>query len=179
MTTISNSSEHGRPHMTSLDEGPQATPHWVIHPRPTWLEMRPGNRGLSTIINHLSNIEIVRWIDRAAELSLEAAGWSYEKLHESNSMFFVARHEIDYRTEALPDEIFHIGTWVRDIKRVKSWRDTVIWTMREDSPEVVCTASTLWVHVDLTTRKPTRIGDDMCNALEPLQQDASPWRART
>lgn len=169
---------HERPDLTILDKMPREKPTWAVHPEAVWLRFSATSSGVSTVINHISNIEIVRWIDRAAEMALQSAGWSYHDLLEIRSMFFVARHEIDYRSEALPDETFFIATWVRDIKRVKSWRDTLIWAVRDHVPEVVCTASTLWVHVDLDTRKPTRIPDDLSQALRPLHHDASPWRAR-
>ena len=167
-----------RPDIKRLDRIPDTSHPWAIHPQATWLQLNPSNRGMSQLVNHISNIEIVRWIDHAAEMALSHAGWSYHDLLDAGSMFFVARHEIDYRSEALPDESFFIATWVRDIRRVKSWRDTLIWTIRDGAPEVVCTASTLWVHVDLATRKPHRIPVDMCDALNPLQHDQSPWRAR-
>ena len=167
-----------RPDMQLLERIPEAPHPWAMQPGATWLQLHPSTRGMSQLVNHISNIEIVRWIDRAAEMALSHAGWSYQDLLDTGSMFFVARHEIDYRSEALLDESFFITTWVRDIRRVKSWRDTLIWAMRDGAPEIVCTASTLWVHVDLNTRKPTRIPHDMSEALNPLQHEQSPWRAR-
>ena len=178
MTIARPNTPDSKPDMQILDAMPDCRPPWAVHPQAIPLQLSPASKGTSDLVNHISNIEIVRWIDRAAELALIAAGWSYQDLLKTRSMFFVARHEIDYRSEALPDETFLIATWVRDIRRVKSWRDTLIWAIRKGNPEVVCTASTLWVHVDLDTRKPTRIPDEMSEALLPLQHEESPWRAR-
>ena len=158
---------------------PSVAPPEVIHPNPVWLQLRTEAAESSEVVAHISNIEFVRWIDRAAECALSAAGWSYHDLLKSNLMFFVARHEIDYRQEVLADEDLLIATWVRDVRRVKSWRDTVIWRTTSSGPEVVCTASTLWVQVDLTTRRPRRMLADMIQRLQPLQHDAPPWRDRS
>ena len=90
---------------------------------------------------------------------------------EAGTMWFVARHEIDYRAEAHAEEELHLATWVRDLKRAKSWRDTVIWRPgieADDEPCIVCAASTLWVHVDLQTRRPCRVSPDMATAIDPL-----------
>ena len=166
------------PDLSLLNQAPDQVPDLVTHPNPTWLELRTHTSGASSIVAHVSNIEFVRWIDRAAEQALSVAGWSYEDLLEKQAMFFVARHEIDYRGEALAEETLHVATWVRDIRRVKSWRDTVIWRIQEDEPLIVCTASTLWVHVDLETRRPCRIPADMARTLHPLQNSDPPWRVR-
>ncbi|MHC4993316.1 MAG: hypothetical protein ACYTGC_20300 [Planctomycetota bacterium] len=34
---------------------------------------------------------------------------------------------------------------------------------------IVCQAATLWVHVDLATRRPTRVGPEMAKRFDPLQ----------
>jgi acyl-CoA thioester hydrolase len=48
-----------------------------------------------------------------------------------------------------------IATWARDFARVKSWRDYAV--IRPSDKTVVCRASTLWVLVNLETRRPIRI----------------------
>ncbi|MEE2907137.1 MAG: thioesterase family protein [Planctomycetota bacterium] len=166
------------PDMVMLPESPACLPDWVVHPHPACLRVRASQEDVSAVISHVSNVAFVRWIDHAAERALSAAGWSYQDLLEHRSMFFVARHEIDYRMEADQDDDLLMATWVRDIRRVKSWRDTIIWRICEGEPAVVCTASTLWVHVDLDTRRPTRIPNEMSRVLAPLQHADPPWRTR-
>ena len=141
------------------------------HPRPWLVSIETSSAGESRSVAHISNIEYVRWLDRGAELHLDHLGWSRLAMHELGTMWFVARHEIDYRAEVHADEHLVLATWVRDLRRSKSWRDTVIWRPgqnAQDDPVVVCTASTLWVHVDLATRRPCRVAADMAAALDPL-----------
>jgi acyl-CoA thioester hydrolase len=89
-------------------------------------------------------------------------------MRETNLMWFVARHEVDYLAECwLGDELV-IATWVRDMKRIKSWRDFVI--VRPADGTVVCRAATLWVLVDLGTRRPRRIDDEMIRRFQPLDR---------
>lgn len=130
-----------------------------------------GDDGISRGVPHVNNAEYVRWIDRLAEMATDAAGFTRASMLGENRMWFVARHEIDYRAEVHADEHLVLATWVRDLRRSKSWRDTVIWRPgqnAQDDPVVVCTASTLWVHVDLATRRPCRVAADMAAALDPL-----------
>lgn len=115
--------------------------------------------GVSNVVDHVSNIEYVRWLDRAAELHADSLGYTRAWLVNHGMMWFVARHEIDYLAEALPHDHLVIGTWVRSIRKVKSWRDYAI--VRPADQTMICRAATLWVLVDLESRRPKRISAEM------------------
>ena len=95
-------------------------------------------------------------------------GWNRERLLAENVMWFVARHEIDYRAEATSEDTLRLTTWVEDVRRVKSWRMSYIHALGQ-TPKVVCACRTLWVLVDLHTRVPTAVPLEMAKALCPLQ----------
>jgi acyl-CoA thioester hydrolase len=139
----------------------------VPHPRPFVCEITVGSELLSRAIPHVFNIEYVRWLDRAAELHSDSAGYTREAMLNENIMWFVARHEIDYLAEAWLNDRLLIATWVRDFKRVKSWREYVI--LRPADEAVICRCTTLWVLVDLETRRPKRIPQEMIRAFDPLE----------
>jgi acyl-CoA thioester hydrolase len=142
------------------------SPYDVPHPRPFLVDLTVIDDELSNVIDHVSNVEYVRWLDRAAELHADSIGDTRRRLLEQGLMWFVARHEIDYLAEAhLGDELL-IATWVRDMKRIRSWRETII--LRPDDQTMVCRASTLWVLVDLTTRRPVRIPAETARRFAPL-----------
>ena len=129
-------------------------------PRSPFLcDLRITREQLGTVVEHVSNIEYVRWLDRAAELHSDAAGFTRAHMLENNIMWFVARHEIDYLGETWLDDELVIATWVRDFAKVKSWRDYVI--VRPRDQRIICRAATLWVLVDLSTRRPKRIEPSM------------------
>ncbi|MDG2291244.1 MAG: acyl-CoA thioesterase [Phycisphaerales bacterium] len=158
------------PHVRPLGTPPVGHPP-LDHPHPFFAEVRPDHAESSQVVDHVSNVHYLRWLDRAAELHMDAQGWTRDSLLSAGHMWFVARHEIDYRAEVHAGDVLHLGTWVRDIRRAKSWRDTVLWRQNgnpDDEPQVVCTASTLWVLVELESRRPRRVPAAMAAAMNPL-----------
>lgn len=144
----------------------------IPHPKPFVCGLRVMADYIGTVVEHVSNIECVRWLDRAAELHADSLGSTRRVNLEHGMMWFVARHEIDYFAEAwLHDELV-IATWVRDVRKVKSWRDYVI--ARPADHTVVCRAATLWVLVDLQSRRPIRISQEMAARFQPLHSSSTP-----
>ena len=139
----------------------------VPHPRPFALRLRAASDETSRTVAHVSNVEYVRWLDRAAELHADAAGYTRAAMAAAGHMWFVARHEVDYESEAFPGDELVAFTWVRSMGRTTSWRNTVV--ARPDG-RVVCSAATRWALVNLATRRPMRIPADMAAALEPLER---------
>ena len=144
----------------------------VPHPTPFVCELRVSADQLGRVIEHVSNIEYVRWLDRAAELHADSLGYTREHLLSQGIMWFVARHEIDYLAETWLNDRLLIATWVRDIHKVKSWRDYVI--ARPQDRAIICRASTLWVLMNLDARKPMRISREMSDRFQPLNLSSQP-----
>jgi acyl-CoA thioester hydrolase len=145
---------------------PQLGAFNIPHPQPFVCAIRADRRATSRAIAHVSNIEFVRWLDRAAELHADSLGYTRRRLLDDGVMWFVARHEIDYLAEAWPGDGLLIATWVRDMHKVKSWRDYAV--VRPGDGSVICRAATLWVLVDLGMRRPIRIPDEMVQRFAPL-----------
>ena len=156
----------------SLGPVPRSTPldgtGWEIpHPAPFLCDIRIESSQLSRSVAHVSNLEYVRWIDRVAELHADGLGYTRPRLVADGVMWFVVRHEIDYLAEAWPGDELVLATWVRTMQRVKSWRDTLI--VRPADETLVCRAATLWVLVNLESRRPRRIDAEMASRFNPLQ----------
>ncbi|MHC4800586.1 MAG: acyl-CoA thioesterase [Planctomycetota bacterium] len=149
----------------------------IPHPQPYLCDARIERGHLSRAVAHVSNIEFVRWMDRAAELHADHLGYTRQTMVDRGIMWFVVRHEIDYLAEAWPDDELVVATWVRDMRRVKSWRDTLV--VRPADKTIPCRAATLWVLVDLATRRPTRIDDVMSRRFSPLIAATSKQRCST
>ena len=139
----------------------------IPHRAPFLLDLKVEEGELSRAIAHVSNVEYVRWLDRAAELHADALGYTRAWMLEQGLMWFVARHEIDYHAEVWPDDELVVATWVRDMQRVRSWRDYMI--IRPSDASVVCRAATLWVLVRLESRRPVRISRAMAERFTPLE----------
>ncbi len=158
---------------------PRAAPldlagYGVPHPRPFLCDLRIGPGDAGEVIPHVSNVEYVRWLDRGAELHADALGYTRQELLARGIMWFVARHEVDYLAEAWPGDELVLATWVRDAQRARSWRDYLV--VRPADQALVCRAATLWVLVDLATRRPTRIPVEMAARFTADRAGPSPCR---
>lgn len=114
-----------------------------------------GDDGISRGVPHVNNAEYVRWIDRLAEMATDARGFTRSTLLAEQRMWFVARHEIDYRGEAFADERLVAATWIESWTRTTVHRATAVVDTAQ--PRAICIASTRWAYVDLQTRRPARI----------------------
>jgi len=135
----------------------------VPHPCPFVCDLVIDDGCAGRVIEHVPNVEYVRWLDRAAQLHAEALGYPHQRLIDDGVMWFVARHEIDYLAEVWPGDELVVATWIRDLRRVKSWREYAVIRPRDD--RVVCRAATLWVLVNLATRRPSRIPPEMARGF--------------
>jgi acyl-CoA thioester hydrolase len=135
-----------------------------------WCSMRVDPGAVSRSVPHVNNAEYLKWVDRAAELAVDAQGFTREKLIAEKRMWFVVRHELNYRAECFVDDELLIATWVQEYSRTTSLRNTLVYRPRDDKS--VLDASTRWVFVDLETRRPTRIPMEVRNLFPPpdLQQ---------
>tara|TARA_B100000959_G_C14870563_1_gene578148 strand:+ start:129 stop:626 length:498 start_codon:yes stop_codon:yes gene_type:complete len=138
------------------------------HPNPFQCSIAILPHQSSNEVNHVNNIEYIRWIDKASQLHCDTLGWNRERLIAEDVIWFVARHEIDYRAETTSDDELRLTTWVEDVRRVKSWRSSTIHALG-DTPKIVCACRTLWVLVDLHSHKPTSVPIEMAEALCPLE----------
>jgi len=128
-----------------------------------WCRIEVGEDGVSRGVPHVNNAEYVRFIDRVAELATDAAGFTRARMLADDRMWFVARHEIDYRGECFAGDELVAATWLRDWTRTTVVRETRI--ARPSDDRLVCVASTRWAFVDLVSRRPTRIPPAMRNAF--------------
>lgn len=119
----------------------------------------PDLSSTSEEIPHVNNAEYVRWIDRTAELATDAVGLTREMLLEAKRMWFVARHEIDYRAESFKGDELVIATWISDYSRIRATRRTLIH--RPADEKIILDASTSWAYVNLETRKLARMEQDV------------------
>jgi len=115
-------------------------------------------RETSALVPHANNIVILGWIDALASRHGDAAGASRAALAASNRMWFVARHEIDYLGEAFAGDRLILATWVEKLGRTSLIRATRI--LRDDGT-LLTRATSRWALVDLATRRPTAIPDDV------------------
>lgn len=129
---------------------------------------------VSALVPHANNIVILGWIDRIAELHGAHAGAARETVARDGRMWFVARHEIDYLGESFVGDELVIATWIEKLGRTSLTRTTVIAKRSEGANGVAAVgarstilvrASSRWAFVDLATRRPAAIPEDVRRGL--------------
>lgn len=124
------------------------------------LERTVARSNLSALVPHANNVQIVGWIDEAARAHGEASGLTRESMHAQDRMWFVARHEIDYLAESFEGDRIRVATWISGVGKTTCTRVTRVWRTDPESQlgwTRTVEALTRWVHIRLSTRKPTRI----------------------
>ncbi len=143
---------------------------WSIeHAAPHVIGFRIGPSLLSDPVAHLNNVAILRLIDRAAEDHLDRFGWTRRDMAAQGVMWFVARHEVDYRAEAFAGDELVAATWIESFGRTTCLRATRLVRLADD--RMVAEANSRWVHVDLASRRPRRIAEELRAAMPPRHCD--------
>jgi acyl-CoA thioester hydrolase len=101
------------------------------------------------ILDHVSNIVYLRWVQDAA-----IAHWSSLASSEDQQAmtWVILRHEIDYKRSAVRGDIIIAKTWVGNASRLSWERHTEI--LRASDRKLLAKALTLWCPVDMKTKKP-------------------------
>ena len=100
-------------------------------------------------MNHVNNLEYLRWTLRAAHAHSKSIGWSSERFRQYGAGFIVRSHNIKYRLPALLGDRVTIKTWVQELNRVSSIRKYHI--IRSSDGRRFADVETNWVFVDFQT----------------------------
>ena len=100
-------------------------------------------------MNHVNNLEYLRWTLRAAHAHSNSIGWSSDRFRQYGAGFIVRSHNIKYRLPALLGDRVTIKTWVQELSRVSSIRKYHI--IRATDGRRFADVETNWVFVDFQT----------------------------
>ena len=103
---------------------------------------------------HVNNVAFLHWIQDVA-----VAHWKTTSSAEMRESFtwFVLRHEIDYKMPSFENEEITATTWVGKATKIKCERFTEI----KRGEDILVEAKSIWVLLDATNKKPTRITDEL------------------
>lgn len=110
-------------------------------------------------MNHVNNLQYLRWTNRAAVAHSSHVGWTPEAYRESGFGFIVRSHNIKYRVPAILGDPILVTTWIADMEKVSSLRKYRI--VRENDNQLLAVAETNWVYVDMKTLRLTRIPENV------------------
>jgi acyl-CoA thioester hydrolase len=116
--------------------------------------------------NHLNNIVYIQWVQDAAIGAYDAQGYSPE-MDGENIIWFIRRHEVDYRAPAFVGEKIRLATWVERGTLSTFYRRTE-FTRLSDS-QLLCQAMTEWCYFDINRNRPAKIPSDIRNTFLPAE----------
>jgi acyl-CoA thioester hydrolase len=107
-------------------------------------------------LGHVSNVVYLRWVQEAA-----AAHWRALAPPPSQSelLWVVVRHEIDYKAPAVLGDQVRLLTWVGLATGLLFERHTEIG--RAGDGQLLARARTLWCPVDSETHRPRRVSPEL------------------
>ena len=114
-------------------------------------------------MNHVNNLEYLRWTLRAAHSHSRSVGWSADRFREHGAGFVVRSHNIKYRLPALLGDHVTVKTWVKEFTKVSSIRKYQI--VRSSDQKRLADVETNWAFVDFQTAKLTVIPEEIRSAF--------------
>ena len=110
--------------------------------------------------NHVNNVVYVQWMQNISD-----AHWKELSKNVTNLdyVWFVIRHEVDYKNQAVLGDEVTLKTWVGKTEGIKSVRHFEIY--RDET--LLVKSQTTFCLLDATTKKPRRITKEVTNLLLP------------
>ncbi|MFA6541557.1 MAG: thioesterase family protein [Bacteroidota bacterium] len=107
-------------------------------------------------LGHVNNVVYLRWVQDVATAHWRSAATQDQ---QTDLIWVVVRHEIDYKHSAkLEDEII-ARTWVGTAGVASFERHTEI--VRKSDLSLLARARTLWCPIRISTGRPTRVPDEI------------------
>ena len=121
---------------------------------------------------HVNNVAYVQWMQDLGIQHAEANGCVAE-LYQRLGVTWVARsHHIDYHRSAYPGDVIRGKTWL-DETRKTACRRRYLFHRHHSSPtdcELVASASTEWVYIDVKSGRPRKIDQQIIDRFEILAE---------
>ena len=116
-------------------------------------------------MNHVNNLQYLRWCLKAAVAHSAHVGWPTERYVEAGAGFIVREHKIKYKVPAVLGDEVVIQTWIDSLKKYSTVRKYKILRLADNRKLVE--AETNWVHVNFETLELTRIPAEIKDAFRP------------
>lgn len=110
-------------------------------------------------LNHVNNVVYLQWVQDVAKLH-----WLKltKETPQDDCIWVVVRHEIDYLSSAILNDVVTLKTWVGETKGVKSIRYVEILK----DTKVLAKARTTWCLLATKTMRPKRITENILKILQ-------------
>lgn len=108
--------------------------------------------------NHVNNVVYVQWMQ---EVSNEHWTLLIKDISKPNYVWFVIRHEIDYKNQAILGDEVLVKTWVGKTEGIKSVRHFEMYR----GEVLLVKSQTIFCLLDANTLKPKRVTKEITNLL--------------
>jgi acyl-CoA thioester hydrolase len=103
-------------------------------------------------LNHVNNIRYVEWVQDIAK-----AHWQLNVPSKIKEQYFwvLIKHFIEYKSEALLNDVIILKTYIEKSGGVKSKR--IVEIINKQTSKLIAKSETTWCLLDSETKRPTRI----------------------
>jgi acyl-CoA thioester hydrolase len=103
-------------------------------------------------LNHVNNIRYVEWVQEIA-----IAHWQKNVTPEIDQLYFwvLLKHCIEYKSEALLNDVIVLKTYIQKSEGVKSKR--IVEITNKETQKLIAKSETTWCLINSDTKRPARI----------------------
>lgn len=138
------------------------------HPKPFIIKYNVTEDEIDRL-GHVNNKKYLEWMEHIAWKHSLAVGINEATIKKLNKVMVIGRHEMNFHAACYTGDALKIGTWVAppssSRKRIRFYQ-----VIREHDGQTVFTGQTLWICMNLETKKSTRIPNEF---IEPYNQSLS------
>jgi len=109
-------------------------------------------------LDHVNNVQYVHWVNDIAKMH-----WQKNASDEMLEDFFwvLLTHHIEYKSSAVLNDSILLKTYVTKAEGVTSIR--IVEMYLKGSNKLIATSETKWCLMDVKTKRPTRITQELAN----------------
>ena len=120
---------------------------------------------------HVNNVVYIQWMQDAAIAHTRACG-CLQASRAAGATWVVRAHHIEYLSPAFAGDKITVLTWPANFQRVRSLRKYKFVRAKDQS--IIALAETDWVFVNVETRKPQSIPEEVKNTLPVVSEEMAP-----
>jgi len=110
--------------------------------------------------NHVNNVVYVQWMQNISDAHWKELSKNVENI---DYVWFVIRHEVDYKNQAVLGDEVTLRTWVGKTEGIRSIRHFEMYR----GETLLVKSQTTFCLLDANTKKPKRITKEVTNLLLP------------
>ena len=116
---------------------------------------------------HVNNQRYIAWMQEVATGHSSANGWPMARYLEIGAAWVVRSHFIEYLRPAFAGDALEIDTWAASL----ALREVVRKYRFRRAGQILASAETKWVYVDIKSGRPKRIPEELLASFAAVPDD--------